>query len=160
MRVVAGLRGRTGRAALLALAAAFRDWAVAQPHVYLLIQGTPLPGFTPPDETVAHARAVLGPFLPVFAKGRPRPSVDPLVDEFRGWLRDDTAVAAWVEQWTGLSPQEPAATVTLTGTVTAWPQMHGTVSLGSAGQFAGMGHRPETMLAVQVDMLADSFQLA
>ncbi|WAL99649.1 TetR/AcrR family transcriptional regulator [Streptomyces sp. Je 1-369] len=148
-----------GRTALHALATAFRDWAVAQPHLYLLIQGTPVPGFRPPDETVAHARAVLGPFLPVFAEGRPSSSVEPLVAEFSRWLRDDTAVAAWVEQWTGLPPDEPAAAVALTGALTAWPQLHGTVGLEAAGQFAGMGHRPATLLAAQVDMLADAFQL-
>ncbi|WP_419998077.1 TetR/AcrR family transcriptional regulator [Streptomyces boninensis] len=148
-----------GRAALHALAAAMRDWAVAEPHLYLLIQGTPVPGFHAPDETVAHARAALGPHLPVFAKGRPRPAVEPLVDEFSGWLRDDAAVAAWVGQWTGLSTEDPAAAVALTGAITAWPQLHGTVSLEAAGQFTGMGHRPATLLAAQVDMLADAFQL-
>lgn len=149
-----------GRTALHALATAFRDWAAAQPHLYLLIQGTPVPGLRPPDETVAHARAVLGPFLPIFAEGRPLHSMAPLVGEFSHWLRDDPAVGAWVAQWTGLSPDDPAAAVALTGAVTAWPQLHGTVSLESAGQFAGMGHRPTMLLAVQVDILADSFQLA
>ncbi|MFE2076107.1 TetR/AcrR family transcriptional regulator [Streptomyces misionensis] len=149
-----------GRRALHALATAFRDWAVAQPHLYLLIQGTPVPGFRPPDETLAHARAVLGPFLPVFVKGRPVPSVNPLVGEFSHWLRADAAVGEWVQQWTGLPPEDPASAVALTGAITAWPQMHGTVSLESAGQFTGMGHRPATLLAVQIDMLADSFQLA
>ncbi|MEU5899561.1 TetR/AcrR family transcriptional regulator [Streptomyces venezuelae] len=170
-----------GRAALHALATAFRDWAVAQPHLYLLIQGTPVPGFRAPDETVAHAREVLGPFLTVFAGGRPSNSVEPLVGEFNRWLRDDAAVAAWVEKWTGPSSggsatstgaaespvaagsegsSESAAAVALTGAITAWPQLHGTVGLEAAGQFAGMGHRPTTLLAVQVDMLADAFQLA
>ncbi|WP_306333360.1 TetR/AcrR family transcriptional regulator [Streptomyces sp. KL118A] len=149
-----------GRTALHALATAFRGWAVAQPHLYLLIQGTPVPGFHAPDETVTHARAVLGPFLPLFAEGQPRRSLGPLLDEFSRWLRDDAMVAAWVEQWTGLPPEEPAAAVALTGAIAVWPQLHGTVSLESAGQFTGMGHRPTTLLAVQVDILADSFQLA
>ncbi|MFW6693085.1 TetR-like C-terminal domain-containing protein [Streptomyces sp. MAR4 CNX-425] len=152
--------GPTKSAELYALATAFRDWAVAQPHLYLLIHGTPVPGFRPPGETVAHARAVLGPFLPVFVQGRPCPAVAPLVEEVGRWLRDDAAVAAWVERWTGLPPEDPAADFALTGAVAAWPQMHGTVGLEAAGQFAGMGHRPGTLLAVQVDMLADSFRLA
>ncbi|MFI6938591.1 TetR/AcrR family transcriptional regulator [Streptomyces sp. NPDC050418] len=148
------------RAALHALATAFRAWAVAQPHLYLLLQGTPVPGFTAPAETVDRARAVLGPFLPVFAEGRPVRSVNPLLTELRAWLRKDTAVAAWVEEWTGLSAAKPAAAVALTGAITAWPQLHGTVGLEAAGQFTGMGHAPATLLAVQVDMLADTFQLA
>ena len=148
-----------GRAALHALAAAFRDWAVADPHLYQLIQGTPVPGFTAPAETVTRARAVLGPFLTVFAKGRPLRTLDPLVAEFGRWLKEDAEVAAWVEQWTGPAAADPAAAVALTGAITAWPQIHGTVSLETAGQFAGMGHRPATLLAVQIDILADAFQL-
>ncbi|MEU5772905.1 TetR/AcrR family transcriptional regulator [Streptomyces venezuelae] len=148
-----------GRTALHALATALRDWAVAQPHLYLLIQGTPVPGFRAPDETVAQARGVLGPFLGVFAEGRPSSSLEPLVDEFGRWLRDDAAVAAWVEQWTELPPEESAAAVALTGAITAWPLLHGTVSLEAAGQFGGMGHQPASLLTAQVDMLADSFRL-
>lgn len=149
-----------GRSALHALGAAFRDWAVGHPHLYLLVQGTPVPGFTAPAETVTRARAVIGPFLAVFAGGRPLRTLDPLMGEFGRWLKEDAEVAAWVEQWTGLAPDDPAATVALTGAITAWPQIHGTVSLETAGQFTGMGHRPATLLAVQLDILADAFQLA
>ncbi|MGP3638331.1 hypothetical protein ACTU45_34320 [Streptomyces sp. 24-1644] len=42
----------------------------------------------------------------------------------------------------------------------AWSQLHGAVGLEAAGQFAGMGHRGETLLATQTDMLADAFALA
>ncbi|MFC1402570.1 MULTISPECIES: TetR/AcrR family transcriptional regulator [Streptacidiphilus] len=149
-----------GRTALHALAAAFREWAVAQPHLYLLIQGTPVPGFTAPAETLLLARAVIGPFLAVFAQGRPLRTLDPLIDEFGRWLGEEPEVAAWVGQWTGLDADDPAAAVALTGAITAWPQIHGTVSLETAGQFTGMGHRPATLLAVQIDILADAFQLA
>ncbi|RFU88130.1 TetR/AcrR family transcriptional regulator [Streptomyces triticagri] len=149
-----------GRTALGALAGAFRGWAVREPHLYLLIQGTPVPGFRAPAESVLRARAVLGPFLKVFAEGRPLRSMDPLVAEFAQWLRDDADVAAWVGQWTGLSAEDAAAPVALTGAVLAWPQMHGSVSLEVAGHFSGMGHRPATLLDTQVTLLADAFQLA
>ncbi|MCZ4602829.1 TetR/AcrR family transcriptional regulator [Streptomyces sp. Lzd4kr] len=149
-----------GRTALRNLAAGYHAWAVAHPHLYLLIQGTPVPGFTAPAETVQRARAVLGPFLPVFAEGRPLRTIDPLLAEFRDWLRQDEHVAAWVRQWTSLAADAPAAAVALTGSIMAWPVMHGTISLEAVGQFSDMGHRPTTLLDVQIAMLADVFQLA
>ncbi|MFC7469893.1 WHG domain-containing protein [Actinomadura keratinilytica] len=104
------------------MAAAYRAWALAQPHLYLLIQGTPVPGFEAPAETVERARAVLGPFLTVFAQGRPTPALEPLMAESEAWLREDAGVAAWAERWTGLAADAPGAAVALTGAVTAWPQ--------------------------------------
>ncbi|MET8472159.1 TetR/AcrR family transcriptional regulator [Streptomyces sp. NPDC006422] len=147
-----------GRSALQALTSSYRDWAVAQPHLYLLIQGTPVAGFTAPAETVLKARSVLGPFLSVFAQGRPLISVDPLLSQLRVWLRDEPEVASWVEQWTGQADGSAAA-IALTGAVMTWPQMHGVVSLEVTGQFSGMGHDPATLLTVQTALLADTFQL-
>ncbi|MFE1149755.1 TetR/AcrR family transcriptional regulator [Streptomyces albidoflavus] len=151
--------GGGGRAALQALAAAYRDWALAQPHLYLLIQGTPVPGFEAPAETVERARAVLGPFLTVFSEGRPTPALEPLMAESAAWLREDAGVAAWVERWTGLAADAPGAAVALTGAVAAWPQTHGVVGLEAAGQFTGMGQRPATLLPLQMNLLADAFRL-
>ncbi|CAM5460972.1 MULTISPECIES: TetR/AcrR family transcriptional regulator [Streptomyces diastaticus group] len=148
-----------GRAALQALAAAYRDWALAQPHLYLLIQGTPVPGFEAPADTLARARAVLGPFLAVFAGGRARPALAPLTAESAAWLREDAGVAAWVAEWTGRTADDPAAAVALTGAVMAWPQLHGVVGLEAAGQFTGMGQRPATLLPLQIGLLADAFHL-
>ncbi|WP_406119351.1 TetR/AcrR family transcriptional regulator [Streptomyces sp. NBC_00989] len=148
-----------GRAALHALTRTYRAWAVANPHLYLLVQGTPVAGFTLPPEAVLRARAVLGPFLPVFAQGRPLAGLDPLLAEFQAWLREERDVTAWVAEWTGLDPADPAAAVALTGTIMVWPQIHGTVGLETAGQFTGMGHNPATLLDVQTAILADAFQL-
>ncbi|MFB6788638.1 TetR/AcrR family transcriptional regulator [Streptomyces olivaceus] len=148
--------GGGGRAALHALTRAYRAWAVERPHLYLLIQGTPVAGFTAPAETVREARSVLGPFLSVFARGRPLVSVDPLLAQMRVWLREEPEVASWVEQWTG---QSAAADTALAGAVTTWSQMHGTVSLEITGQFTGMGHDPTTLLDVQTALLADTYQL-
>ncbi|WP_406442237.1 TetR/AcrR family transcriptional regulator [Streptomyces sp. NBC_00631] len=148
-----------GRAALFALTRGYRAWSVTHPHLYLLLQGTPVAGFTAPPETVLKARSVLGPFLPVFAEGRPLAGLDPLLAEFQIWLRDEPDVTAWVRQWTRLPATDPAAAVALTGAIMAWPLLHGTVGLETAGQFTGMGHSPATLLDVQTALLADAFQL-
>ncbi|MEU5506988.1 MULTISPECIES: TetR/AcrR family transcriptional regulator [Streptomyces] len=149
----------SGRATLHALTRSYRAWALAQPHLYLLIQGTPVAGFTAPAETLSEARSVLGPFLSAFARGRPLAAVDPLLARLRAWLTDEPEVAAWVEQWTGLPADDPGAAVALSGAVMTWSQMHGTVGLEVAGQFTGMGHDPADLLDVQTRLLADTFQL-
>ncbi|MGW1787891.1 TetR/AcrR family transcriptional regulator [Streptomyces tubercidicus] len=147
------------RAALHALADAYLGWAVAQPHRYLLIQGAPLPGYEAPPDTLLRARAAMGPFLKVFAAGVPAEALRPVVAEMAAWVRKEEGVADWLAQHTGLAPHDEAAGVALAGTVLAWSQLHGTVSLEVSGQYAGMGHRARTLLTAQIDTLADSFQL-
>ncbi|WP_302885862.1 hypothetical protein [Streptomyces cavourensis] len=41
----------------------------------------------------------------------------------------------------------------------AWTQLHGSVSLEVAGQFAGMAHRGGTLLGAHMELLADAFGL-
>ncbi|MEW9516438.1 TetR/AcrR family transcriptional regulator [Streptomyces tubercidicus] len=147
------------RAALHALADVYLGWAVAQPHRYLLIQGAPLPGYVAPPDTLLRARAAMGPFLKVFAAGVPTEALRPVVAEMAAWVRKEEGVADWLARYTGLAPHDEAAGVALAGTVLAWSQLHGTVSLEVSGQYAGMGHRARTLLTAQIDTLADSFQL-
>ncbi|KJK55573.1 TetR/AcrR family transcriptional regulator [Saccharothrix sp. ST-888] len=146
------------RAALHLLAETYRAWAVTQPHRYLLIEGTPVPGYTAPPQTLEHARAALGPFLTVFATGRPTPPVGPVIAEMRSWAERDAPVAAWVAGHLPAADLAAAGTA-LAGAVLAWSQLHGTVSLEVSGQYTGMGHSAATLLTAQTDLLADAFGL-
>ncbi|MGW3929913.1 TetR/AcrR family transcriptional regulator [Streptomyces microflavus] len=164
------------RARLHDLAEAYRAWAVAEPHRYLLLQGAPIPGYVAPPDTLERARAVLGPFLPLFATGNPGPAVAATVDEMTAWLTAEESVRAWVAQYApeAVEVTEPAeaagatgaggaataaAAHALAGAVLAWAQLHGSVSLEVAGQFAGMAHRGGTLLGAQMELLADAFGL-
>lgn len=161
------------RARLHDLAEAYRAWAVAEPHRYLLLQGAPIPGYVAPPDTLERARAVLGPFLPLFATGNPGPAVAATVDEMTAWLTAEESVRAWVAQYapeatrhaeaaeaTGAGGAATAAAAhALAGAVLAWAQLHGSVSLEVAGQFAGMAHRGGTLLGAQMELLADAFGL-
>ncbi|MEU8353884.1 TetR-like C-terminal domain-containing protein, partial [Streptomyces sp. NPDC048845] len=147
------------RAGLHALADAYLGWAAAEPQRYLLIQGSPVPGYSAPPDTLDRARAVMGPFTEVFARGEPRDAVRPVVAETAEWLRTDESAAAWIRDRTGLSSGDDRAATALAGTVLAWSALHGTVSLAVTGQYAGMGHRTETLLRAQTDALADAFGL-
>ncbi|WP_405505853.1 TetR/AcrR family transcriptional regulator [Streptomyces cyaneofuscatus] len=159
-------RSRGVRARLHDLAEAYRAWAIAEPHRYLLIQGAPVPGYVAPADTLERARAVLGPFLPLFASGSPGPAVAATVDEMTAWLAADGTVGAWVARYAPEAagpPDTPAgqarAASALAGAVLAWTQLHGSVSLEVAGQFAGMAHRGGTLLGAHMEMLADAFGL-
>ncbi|RST16871.1 TetR/AcrR family transcriptional regulator [Streptomyces sp. WAC04770] len=201
-RSARGSRG--GRARLHDLAAAYRAWAIAEPHRYLLIQGDPVPGYVAPADTLERARAVLGPFLPLFAAGKPGPAVAGTVEEMAAWLAADETVGAWVARYApdAVGPdaeaREPGeagdvgkadqagtaveagavgepeadgrdgearaggvdrAASALAGAVLAWTQLHGSVSLEVAGQFAGMAHRGGTLLGAHMELLADAFGL-
>ncbi|MEV5548459.1 TetR/AcrR family transcriptional regulator [Streptomyces sp. NPDC052309] len=143
------------RARLRALAAACRTWAVAQPHRYLLIEGTPVPGYSAPPDTLDSARAVLGPFLPAFAGGEPSAAVRPVTEQMRTWAAGDAAVAEWAARHVPAGDEG----VALAGAVLAWTGLHGVIGLEVAGQFAGMGHDGATLLTAQFDALADAFGL-
>jgi AcrR family transcriptional regulator len=172
-----GAAGQSPRARLQSLAGAYRAWAVAHPHRYLLIAGTPLPDYTAPADTVQRARAVLGPFLAVFTHGEPTPAVLTLVRELRDWARNEPEIAAWVAEWVAESRKPSDADAegadtgvgidvgaddaghALAGAILAWSRMHGTVSLEVAGQFTGMGHDPRTLFEANINTLADAFGL-
>ncbi|MEU0397174.1 TetR/AcrR family transcriptional regulator [Streptomyces sp. NPDC006208] len=150
-----GIRAQaTPRSRLHTLVDAYRTWAVAQPHRYLLIQGTPVPGCTAAPDTTDRARAAMTPFLAAFGAAEPTGSVQPVVDQVTAWTRQDPAVAAWAAE------HSPSPGTALAGVVLAWSHMHGAVSLEVSGQCSGMGHTGDTLLAAQIDTLADAFRLA
>ncbi|MFD9795768.1 TetR/AcrR family transcriptional regulator [Streptomyces sp. NPDC059070] len=154
-----GDRAAGPRSALHALADAWLDWATAQPHRYLLIQGPPVPGYAAPPDALERARAALGPFLLLFAAGDPVEVFRPTVAEMAAWVREDDSVADWLQERARLVPGDPRAGTALAGAVLAWSQLHGTVSLAVSGQYEGMRQRARTLLTAQVDALADGFRL-
>ncbi|WP_053203922.1 TetR/AcrR family transcriptional regulator [Jiangella muralis] len=146
------------RARLHAVAHAYRDWAVAQPHRFLLLAGTPVPRYEAPADTVDKARAVLAPLLEILATGDSWPRADVLRSELAAWIADVPAVADWVRD--GLGPAATAAPdVALAGVVTAWVRLHGVVGIEAVGLFNGMGLQPSTVLAQEMDALADAVGL-
>lgn len=147
-----------GRTLLHALSDACRGWAITHRHRYLLIEGTPVPGYTAPPDTLDSARAVLGPFLSAFRAGRPTAAVRPVVAQMARWGEEDEAVAAWVAQYVPAAQGHDLGTV-LAGAVFAWTHLHGVIGLETSGRFTGMGHTGDTLLTAQMDSLADAFGL-
>ncbi|MEV5593334.1 TetR/AcrR family transcriptional regulator [Streptomyces sp. NPDC052496] len=143
------------RERLLALAHAYRDWALAQPHRYLLLAGTPAAAYEAPAHTAESARKALGPFLAVLAEGRPWPAAEPLYDEVRAWVAGTPEVADWVAAFTPVDDPVP----TLAATVLAWTRTHGIVSLEVQGLYNNMGHDPATLINLEIGALADAVGL-
>ncbi|MFD7718723.1 TetR/AcrR family transcriptional regulator [Streptomyces sp. NPDC059814] len=133
---VAESAGRTGApgpsepaahlARWVAVACAVRGWALAHPHEYALIYGSPVPGYTAPQATVGPASRV-GRVLIAVVEDAHREAglaVPPLAAELRPEaerLAADLAI--------GLPP-EVAVSI-----VAAWAQLFGLVSFEVFGQF-------------------------
>lgn len=137
--------GTDAAAALRAFATAYRAWAVAQPHRYLLLYGTPVPGYVAPPETVSLARRIMAPLLDALAT-LPPPSPAP--------GSPLAALDAQFAAWAGATDQDAAGPLLRRG-VTWWTRLHGLLGLELAGHFAGMGFDPALLYDAEVTALLD-----
>ncbi|MFG2825615.1 TetR/AcrR family transcriptional regulator [Kitasatospora sp. NPDC048365] len=122
---------------LTELAQALRDWALADPQRYLLLYGTPVPGYQAPPDTTAIAAELMAVLLDAVGPGpTPAPST-PLhehLDDHRAWAAGH--------------PADPAGLHTA---LVFWTRLHGVLSLELAGHFTGMGFDPAQLYAAEVD---------
>jgi AcrR family transcriptional regulator len=134
---------------------AIRRWALAHPHEWGLIFGTPVPGYEAPEDTVVpYARiagAMVRPVVEAKAAGRLRDDLDrrTVSDE----LRD--AVAPVTE---GLFPEMPAVNVVLA--VQAWTTLVGIISLEVFGHWRNTILEPEEFFEATIRDLAATLGLS
>ncbi|MFF3397492.1 TetR/AcrR family transcriptional regulator [Streptomyces sp. NPDC002659] len=110
----------------VALCSAVRAWALAHPHEYALIYGSPVPGYSAPMDTVGPASRV-GLAMISIARDAHRAdgiALPPLPEELRPEAHRLTATVA---------PDLPPAVVV--ALVSAWPQLFGLISFELFGQF-------------------------
>lgn len=108
------------------VACAVRDWALAHPHEYALIYGSPVPGYTAPQDTVGPASRV---GLVLIGLARDAFLSDGLaVPPLTGELRPEAERMA-----ADLAPDLPPAVVA--ALVAAWAQLFGLISFEVFGQF-------------------------
>jgi AcrR family transcriptional regulator len=127
------------RQRLRSAALAIRDWALAHPQRYLLIFGTPVPGYRAPADTTAITRAIMAVLLDGFAQLHP---VDPDATDLIDHLTH--------HHWAGDHAASPAA---LRRALAFWTRAHGVLSLELAGHFTGMGFDPALLYAADIDAL-------
>ncbi|MFC0526523.1 TetR/AcrR family transcriptional regulator [Phytohabitans kaempferiae] len=123
-----------------ALARAFREWAVAQPHRYLLLFGTPVPGYAAPAHTIQAATRTLQAFLEPIAALGPDSRAAALEEQLAAGLADRSPDHAW---------SGPVLRVGVTG----WTRMQGVVSLEVEGHFAPMGFDPGLLYEAEIESL-------
>ncbi|MGH7910946.1 MAG: TetR/AcrR family transcriptional regulator [Candidatus Dormibacteraceae bacterium] len=109
------------------LGQALRGWAVADPQRYLLLYGTPVPGYAAPPEATELAQRSLAPTVAAL-----------------------TASASA----SGGAARDPA--IALRRAVVAWTRLHGVLSLELAGHFAGMDLDPEQLYADEIESTSAS----
>ncbi|MFE2048281.1 TetR/AcrR family transcriptional regulator [Streptomyces sp. NPDC059459] len=109
-----------------AVCEAVRTWALAHPHEYALIYGSPVPGYRAPADTVPAASRVAYVFLGIVRDAHRGPGLakPPLPAELRPEAHRMAA---------DLAPDLPPETVT--AFVAAWAELFGLVGFEVFGQF-------------------------
>lgn len=121
------------------LADTVRAWALDDPQRYLLIWGTPVPGYHAPDDTTAISTEIMATIVDAYHRRDVPPTgrrIEAHLDGHRGWAVD---------------PAVPAAT--LRQALAFWTRVHGVLSLELAGHFAGMGFDPALLFDDEIDNL-------
>lgn len=129
----------------VAVACAVRDWALAHPHEYALIYGSPVPGYTAPQTTIGPASRV-GLVLIAIAEDAHREEgvgLPPLAKELRP---EAERIAA------DLAPGLPPAVAA--PLVAAWSQLFGLLSFEIFGQFNRVVEAREAFFRQAVTELA------
>lgn len=124
---------------VVGLAVVIRGWALSDPHRYLLIYGTPVPGYHAPDEITAISDEILAVLLEVCADpsaDQPRTPFDVLLSMNHGW-----------------AGALPASSPTVHRALSFWTRLQGVLSLELAGHFVPMGFDPGLLLAEEMARL-------
>jgi AcrR family transcriptional regulator len=150
--------GARPRVRWLAACHAIRGWALAHPHEYALIYGSPVPGYRAPQATVGPASRVPLAFLGVLrdavASGDMPAGDDGAVAGPRlgGALADQAAaIAAALVTAPGLPAVPPEVVVRA---VIAWTQLFGMISFELFGQFVGSFEPADALFEYAVGQLA------
>ncbi|WP_267243368.1 TetR/AcrR family transcriptional regulator [Streptomyces sp. PR69] len=148
--------GREGEGALgprdrwNAVCAAVRAWALAHPHEYALVYGSPVPGYTAPGDTVGPASRV---GLTLVSIARDACRADALAPPpLPGELRPEAARIA-----ADLAPDLPPAVAL--ALVAAWAQLFGLISFEVFGQFHRVIEDRDAFFAQAVARLAEGIGL-
>ncbi|WP_371521621.1 TetR/AcrR family transcriptional regulator [Kitasatospora sp. NBC_01300] len=132
------------------LAQALRGWALDDPQRYLLVYGTPVPGYRAPEDTTRISVEIMAVLLDACAAERSpveqapaeqSPAVPP--SPFDAHLAEHRA-------WAGEHPAPPAV---LRRALSVWTRLHGVLSLELAGHFTGMGFDPAELYAAELRSL-------
>jgi AcrR family transcriptional regulator len=156
--VVAAARpGASARDRWRACCHAIRGWALAHPHEYALIYGSPVPGYQAPQDTIAHAARVAGVLGGLLqgaghAGTRRRPASGPDGQRPDG-QRLPGGLAAQGELVAAAVAPGVAADVAARGLI-AWTQLFGMLSFELFGQLVGTADPADDFFSYAIDQTA------
>jgi AcrR family transcriptional regulator len=130
---------------------AIRDWALANPHEYALIYGSPVPGYQAPQATVASAvRAVrvMGGILADAGSADRRAEARQPQEPLPAELARQVAIIA-----EAIAPG--VSDGVLTRALIAWTQLFGMISFELFGQFVGSLEPADLFFGYTVEHMAD-----
>ena len=143
-----------------ACCAAVRGWALAHPHEYALIYGSPVPGYQAPQETISSASRValvLGGLLAeASALGLAGTAADGATAE-----RAAGSAAALPEQLrqqaavVGAAIAPGVGEAAIVRALIAWTQLFGMISFELFGQLVGSADPADEFFGYAVDQMAD-----
>ncbi|MER7757125.1 TetR/AcrR family transcriptional regulator [Kitasatospora sp. NPDC097643] len=125
------------------LAHALRRWALDDPQRYLLVYGTPVPGYQAPEDTTGIAGEIMAVLLDACTAAGATTDDERLDERLDAHLAEHSA-------WAGDHPAPPSA---LRHALTVWTRLHGVLSLELAGHFTGMGFDPALLYAAETATL-------
>jgi AcrR family transcriptional regulator len=135
------------RARLHAVCGAVRDWALAHPHEYALVYGSPVPGYAAPEATMGPASRVGVLLGRIVVDGLAAGVVDPGTDGADATLTPGAAESV------GL-PADPGTSAAARA-VQAWTALFGLVSFELFGQTHNVVERHEEFFRGAVERLGD-----
>lgn len=138
----------TPRAQWRALSRAVREWAIAHPHEYALLYGSPVPGYAAPQATVAPASRVPLAALALVRRAWETGTLTVAEEALAPELAAQTHALA--EQ---LTPGVPDAV--LARVIIAWTQLFGLVSFELNGQLVGSMDPAGPIFDYSVQAMAD-----
>jgi AcrR family transcriptional regulator len=131
-----------------AICAAVRAWALAHPHEYALLYGSPVPGYAAPQDTVAAAGRV-GTALGRVLGDAARAGVLPPAEHRRTSLVTPAAAEALGGEHPDLDDAVRARALL------TWSSVYGLISFELFGHFAGVVTDLDAFFTEQVGELAD-----
>ncbi len=150
-RPAADIRGRWAAACH-----AVRNWALAHPHEYALIYGSPVPGYQAPQATIPPATRVAGVAGGLLADawreirhaGGRAPELTPPPRPLPPPLAEQAAAVA-----DAIAPGVPEAMIVRM--LIAWTQLFGMISFELFGQLVGSVDPADTFFGYAVEQMAD-----
>jgi AcrR family transcriptional regulator len=120
-------------------ARAMRAWALAAPHRYMLLFGTPIPGYEAPAHTLDAANRTMTAVLSSVGRDSESP--------------EDSPLASQLTAWATRMGHHNLTTRQLHWGLVVWSRLHGHLSLEVTDQFALTGIDPELLFDAELDAL-------